>query len=110
MTIRALTLASAASLFLAGCGGGDQQANNTVNIDQAVLSDELAANDVTAIEAQCRTAARRTLRTEARRATMMGMTQDLRYAVRTLKHSPGYTSWPCSRSRSASGPTPRSSA
>ena len=51
MTIRALALVSAASLFLAGCGGSDQQANNTVNIDQAVLSDELAANDVTAIDA-----------------------------------------------------------
>ena len=51
MIIRALALVSAASLFLAGCGGSDQQANNTVNIDQAVMSDELAANDVTAIDA-----------------------------------------------------------
>jgi putative ABC transport system permease protein len=50
-----------------------------------------AFGDVAAIEADCRTAARRTVRSEARRAKMIGITQDLRYAVRTLKHSPGYT-------------------
>ena len=51
MTLRALTLISVATLVLAGCGGNEEQANNTVNIDQAVMSDELAANDVTAIDA-----------------------------------------------------------
>ncbi len=50
-----------------------------------------AFGDVAAIETECRGAASRTVRTKARRATMTGMTQDLRYAVRTLKHSPGYT-------------------
>ena len=39
-----------AALGVAACGS-DEQANNTVNIDQAVMSDELSANDVTAIDA-----------------------------------------------------------
>jgi hypothetical protein len=51
MTLRSLSLISLVALGLAACGGGDEQANNTVNIDQAVLSDDLAANDVTAIDA-----------------------------------------------------------
>ena len=51
MTIRAFTLIAIATVSLAGCGGNDEQANNTVNIDQAVMSDALAANDVTAIDA-----------------------------------------------------------
>jgi predicted permease len=50
-----------------------------------------AFGDVAGIETECRSVARRTVRTKARRATMTGITQDLRYAVRTLKHSPGYT-------------------
>ncbi len=50
-----------------------------------------AFGDVTAIEAACRGAASRTVRAKARRATMLGMNQDLRYAVRTLRRSPGYT-------------------
>ena len=48
--MRASILLTAAALGLAGCGS-DEQANNTVNIDQAVMSDDLAANDVTAIDA-----------------------------------------------------------
>ena len=48
--MRLLILITAATLGLAGCGT-DEQANNTVNIDQAVLSNDLAANDVTAIDA-----------------------------------------------------------
>jgi hypothetical protein len=48
--MRHLPLLSLAALGLAACGG-DEQANNTVNIDQAVMSDDLNANDVTAIDA-----------------------------------------------------------
>ena len=48
--MRPLILLTVAALGLAGCGTGEQ-ANNTVNVDQAVMSDDLAANDVTAIDA-----------------------------------------------------------
>jgi len=50
-----------------------------------------AFGDVASIEADCRGAAARTVRANARRTTMIGVTQDLRYAVRTLRRSPGYT-------------------
>ena len=48
--MRPLIVVTLAALGLAGCGG-DEQANNTVNIDQAVMADDLDANDVTAIDA-----------------------------------------------------------
>ena len=48
--MRPLILLTVAALGLAGCGTGEQ-ANNTVNVDQAVMSEDLAANDVTAIDA-----------------------------------------------------------
>ena len=48
--MRALIVVTVAALGLAACGT-DEQANNTVNIDQAVMSNDLAANDVTAIDA-----------------------------------------------------------
>ena len=48
--MRPLILLTVATLGLAGCGTGEQ-ANNTVNVDQAVMSEDLAANDVTAIDA-----------------------------------------------------------
>ena len=48
--MRAFIVVTVAALGLAACGT-DEQANNTVNIDQAVMSEELAANDVTAIDA-----------------------------------------------------------
>ena len=48
--MRHLILLTVAALGLAGCGTAEQ-ANNTVNVDQAVMSDDLAANDVTAIDA-----------------------------------------------------------
>ena len=48
--MRALVPIMVAALGLAGCGG-EEQVNNTVNVDQAVMSNDLAANDVTAIDA-----------------------------------------------------------
>ena len=48
--MRALVPNMVSALGLAGCGG-EEQANNTVNVDQAVMSNDLAANDVTAIDA-----------------------------------------------------------
>ena len=48
--MRFFIVVTLAALGLAGCGS-DEQANNTVNIDQAVMSDDLNANDVTAIDA-----------------------------------------------------------
>ena len=48
--MRALILVTGLAFALAACGK-DEQANNTVNIDQAVMSDDLVANDVTAIDA-----------------------------------------------------------
>ena len=48
--MRPLILMTGLALALAACGKGDQ-ANNTVNVDQAVMSDDLVANDVTAIDA-----------------------------------------------------------
>ena len=48
--MRPLIPLTVAALGLAGCGSGEQ-ANNTVNVDQAVMSGDLAANDVTAIDA-----------------------------------------------------------
>ena len=47
--MRHLTLLSFAALGLTACGA-DEQANNTVNVDQAVMSEDLNANDVTAID------------------------------------------------------------
>jgi len=59
---------------------------------QAARSAALEAfGDVASIEADCRGAATRAVRSNARRTTMIGVTQDLRYAVRTLRRSPGYT-------------------
>ena len=48
--MRLLILVTGLTLTLAACGK-DEQANNTVNVDQAVMSDDLVANDVTAIDA-----------------------------------------------------------
>ena len=48
--MRLLILVTGLALTLAACGK-DEQANNTVNVDQAVMSDDLVANDVTAIDA-----------------------------------------------------------
>ena len=48
--MRHLILVTGLALALAACGN-DEQANNTVNVDQAVMSDDLMANDVTAIDA-----------------------------------------------------------
>ena len=48
--MRPLVVLTLAALGLAGCGS-DEQANNTVNVDQAVMSEDLNANDVTAIDA-----------------------------------------------------------
>ena len=48
--MRALILVTGLAFALASCGKGDQS-NNTVNVDQAVMSDDLVANDVTAIDA-----------------------------------------------------------
>jgi hypothetical protein len=50
LDMRPLIVVTLAALGLAACGS-DEQANNTVNIDQAVMADDLAANDVTAIDA-----------------------------------------------------------
>ena len=48
--MRSPILVTALAFALAACGQ-DDQANNTVNVDQAVMSDDLVANDVTAIDA-----------------------------------------------------------
>ena len=48
--MRALIFVTGLAFALASCGK-DNQANNTVNVDQAVMSDDLVANDVTAIDA-----------------------------------------------------------
>ncbi|HUF34511.1 MAG TPA: ABC transporter permease [Gemmatimonadales bacterium] len=47
--------------------------------------------DLGTIEAECRRVAQREARTEARRALLVGLGHDLRYALRTLRRSPGYT-------------------
>jgi len=48
--MRAFILVTGLAFALAACGK-DDQAKNTVNVDQAVMADDLVANDVTAIDA-----------------------------------------------------------
>lgn len=48
--MRALILIAGAALALGGCRNNDQ-AGNTVNLDQALSAENIASNDVTAIDA-----------------------------------------------------------
>ncbi|HEU5041944.1 MAG TPA: ABC transporter permease, partial [Gemmatimonadales bacterium] len=59
--------------------------------EAARLAAVQAFGDLRSIEAECRRVAAREARTEWRRTLMVGITQDLRYAVRTLGRAPGYT-------------------
>ena len=59
--------------------------------EAARLAAVQAFGDLRAIEAECRRVAAREARAEARRTLMLGLRQDLAYAARTLRRSPGYT-------------------
>jgi len=48
--MRALILAAGAALTLAACGNNDQ-ADNTINVDENLTAENIVANDVTAIDA-----------------------------------------------------------
>jgi putative ABC transport system permease protein len=59
--------------------------------EAARLAAVQAFGDLRSIEAECRRVAAREARVEWRRALMVGLKQDLRYALRTLARAPGYT-------------------
>jgi len=48
--MRALILVAGAALTLGGCGNNDQ-ADNTVNVDENLTAENIVSNDVTAIDA-----------------------------------------------------------
>ncbi|MEO7987573.1 MAG: ABC transporter permease, partial [Gemmatimonadales bacterium] len=56
----------------------------------ARLAARQSFGDVESIEAECRRAATRGLRTRTRRMTMNELRQDLQYGLRTLRRSPGF--------------------
>jgi len=59
--------------------------------DQALADATAAFGNVGAIEAACRDERRRDVRSRAWRERIASVGGDLRYAVRTLTHTPGYT-------------------
>ena len=73
----------------------DMRARELMDAGMAPEAARLAAiqafGDLRAVEADCRGVAARAARTDAWRTLMTGLSQDLGYAVRTLRRAPGYT-------------------